>query len=438
MSTNYQVTTALPPTVGSGAVGPYLIPPSGAQGVSTQPLVIWVTQVCAANVTTSTPGITTTAPAPTQPDFALSFQTAQGAGGPPMFAVVTVQPTNLYTDSRAALQASFTAFRQQVESLELQSTPALIPGGARLLLARVAAALPLRYDEILFYAYGLDPARQCIDLQPGMQLRVENGGYQYVDGPGGAGYGLNAYVSQGVNRFAVAQQPDGLLAFDSFTARFAPGYTLNPAPGCPMAAVNNDAAAGLLDLQLAANARRHLRLIYPSVFNASGSVDNVGTSSQTSAILLGADTYADIEAATGDVIDGNYGCGKAAAGDNPIVSIQFAGRTVAVPEIMVLLRNQPAWLPVGATLRNVVQQVADPAPGQMFDSSGTISFFGAKVWRWFQPTAAATPMGSTNVYGQAGFSFSQTALIGPYGDQWDLPLLKGDSVWWLSPTPAGY
>ena len=430
MSTNYQVTTALPPTVGAGSVGPYLIPPASTPAQSTRPLVIWVSQVCAPGVTTSTPGITTTQPAPVQPDFSLSFSQTQG-GGQGMFAVVTVQPGNLYTDSRAALQTSFVAFRQQVESLELQTTPALAPGCARILLARVAAALPLRYDEILFYYYGLDPARQCLDLQPGMQLRIENGGYQYVDGPGGAGYALNAYVTQGINRFTVSRQPTGVLALDPFTARFAPGYTLNPAPGCPMQ------AAGLLDLQVGANARRHLRIVYPSVFAGAGSVDNVGTANQTSSILLGADTFTDLEAATQDILNGNLGCGTATPGNNPIVSLQFTGRTVAVPEITVLLRNVVTFLPVGTTLRGVIQQVADPATGQFLDTSGNITQLGAFMWRWFQATDPNVAQ-NTNVYGQAGFTFAQQPMVGPYGDQWDLPLIKGDSVWWKSPTPSGY
>jgi len=430
VSTSYQITTSLPPAVGAGAVGPYLIPPSSVAQAASKPLVIWVSQVCAPGTTASTQGISTTQPQPVQPDFSLSFQPTQGAGQG-IFAVVTVQPGNLYTDSRAALQASWVLFRQQVESLELQATPALIAGGARLLLARVAAALPLRYDEILFYVYGLDPARQCLDLQPGMQLRIENGGYQYCDGPGGPGYGLNAYVSQGVNRFTLSQQPTGLLAFDPFTARFAPGYTLNPAPTCPMP------AAGLLDLQVSANARRHLRLVYPSVFAAAGSIDNVGTSNQTSSILLGADTFTDLEAATNAIVGGDSGCGTAAPGNNPVVSIQFTGRTVAVPEITVLLRNVVTFLPVGTTLRGVIQQIADPAPSQFLDTSGQVSQLGAFLWRWFQATDPNTAQ-NTNVYGQNGFSFPQAGLVGPYGDQWDLPLLKGDSVWWKSPTPPSY
>jgi hypothetical protein len=432
VSTSYQITTSLPPAVGAGAVGPYLVPPSSAAGVAGQPLAVWIAQVCAPATTILTTGVTATAPAPTQGDFTLSFKTYPGPIQS-VFAVVTVQPTNLYTDSRQALQASFVAFRQQVEALELQASPALIAGGARLLLARVAAALPLRYDEILFYHYGLDPARQCIDLQPGMQLRIENGGYQYCDGPGGPGYALNSYVALGVSRLAITQHANGTLGFDPFTARFSPGYTLSPPPTCPLP------SAGLLDLQVAGNARRHLRLLYPATFEAAGSVDNAGTLGQTSCILLGADTYADLEAATADIVGNpggaNWGCGTAASGDNPVVSMVLTGRSVAVPEMAVMLRNSLTFVPVGATLRNMIQQVADPGPTQFLDNTGQASRLNAALWRWFVPTDPPSGM-TTNVYDLAAFSFlSTTAAPSPYGDQWDLPLLKGDNLWWHEIQP---
>jgi len=69
------------------------------------------------------------------------------------------------------------------------------------MLARVASGIPLRIDEILFYHYGLNPTQQnpqqYIDLQPGMTLRAEWGGYQYCDAPGGPGNALNGYVGYG-------------------------------------------------------------------------------------------------------------------------------------------------------------------------------------------------------------------------------------------------
>lgn len=427
MSTPFKITTALPPTVGPGAVGPYLVPPQSNPFTASQPLVIWVSQVCAPATTASTPGVTATQPAPTQGDFTLTFAPTQGAA-PGLFAVVTVQPTNLYTDSRAALQASFVKFRQQVEALELQN--ALIVGGARLLLARVASALPLRFDEILFYHYGLDPARQCIDLQPGMQLRVEYGGYQYCDGPGGPGFALNAYTGQGVSRFAITQLADGTLSFDPFTARFAPGYALNPPIGCPLP------TAGLIDLQAAGNARRHLRLVYPPVFAGAGSVDNAGASSQTSCILLGADTFTDLEAATADILNGNLGCGTATSGDNPVVSAVFTGRTIATPEMAVFLRNALVYVPVGTTMRGVMQVIADPAPAQVYDPNNQVTLLYGYLWRWFQTTDPSI-MPNTNNYGQVTFSFPTPPLApAPCGDQWDLPLLKGDSVGWhVAQTP---
>jgi hypothetical protein len=419
--------------------GPYLLPPNPpAPGGN---LVLSIVGLCASTTTTTTPGI----PTGTNPDFSLVFKQAtdKSIG---IYAEVTVLPTNVFTNSRNALQTSFISFQQQVEALEVTSK-ALVPGGARLLLARVASGLPLRIDEILFYHYGLNPtqqnAQQYIDLQPGMAVRAEWGGYQYCDAPGGPGNALNSYVGYGASRFMVSQTVNGLLTFDPFVRRL--NYTLNPPVACPLV------AGGLLDVvaafqqspssqppvQASGNARRHLRLVYPTQFAGSGTINNVAT--PPTCVLLGADTFVDLTAATNDVLNpaGSSGCITPTAGNNPITSISFNGRAIFIPEITVLVRGAAMSVPVGTTVRNVMQQFVDPALGQF--NAGT-SELVPQMYRYMQgmvppffPSTAPkpnAPYGIANVVFNTLSTLGPAMLQGPYGDQWDLPLLKGDSLTW--------
>lgn len=423
--------------------GPYLVPPYPPAPGGT--LVLSIVGLCASSTTPTTPGI----PSSANPDFSLVFKQAadRNIG---VYAEVTVPPTHVFTDSRNTLQTSFTQFQQQVEALEVTSK-ALVPGGARLLLARVASGLPLRIDEILFYHYGLNPtqqnAQQYIDLHPGMTLRADWGGYQYCDAPGGPANALNSYVGYGTTRFMVSQTVNGLLTFDPFVRRL--NYTLNPPVACPLV------AGGLLDVvaafqqsassqppvQAPGNARRHLRLVYPTQFAGSGTINNAAT--PPSCVLLGADTFVDLTAATNDVLNptGANGCITPTSGNNPIVSISFNGRAIFIPEITVLVRGAPMSVPVGTTVRNIMQQFVDPALVQF---NGISSELIPKMYRYMQgmvPPLFPTADPKTNApYGTANVVFMSLGTLGPaminllqgpYGDQWDMPLLKGDSITWI-------
>ena len=83
-----------------------------------------------------------------------------------------------------------------------------------------------------------------------------------------------------------------------------------------------------------------------------------------------------------------------------------------MPEITVLMRNVVTFMPVGTTLRNAIQQVADPAIGQFLDTSGSITQLGAFMWRWFQFTDPNTAP-NTNLYSQANFSFNSSPWSAP-------------------------
>jgi hypothetical protein len=420
--TNYWTSVSFPPGATGAPVGPYLIPPS-LPTTYTAPLDIWVAALCAPDTTATTPGIPTST---NQPAFSLTFEKSQVANDPSMFAKVSVVATFVYSADptiRAQMKASFVAFRALLESLEVPSdstTGGLIPGGAALVANRIATNMPLRFDETLGYLYSFDPSLQYVDLVPGMTLRAEWSGYQYCDGPNGAGYSRNSFVGSGTGRYPVTRRSDGTLALDAFLGQFTPGYALSPAATCPLY------AAGLIDLQLAANARRHLRLFFPNTVSGAGSLDNAGALTQSGSRLIGADTYADLEAATADVLAGRTGCGTGSVNNQPVVSIVFNGRVTAIPEIDIVFSGAPATVPVGTTLRNVLERIADPAPGQLYQSS--YSNLYVRMSRWTQ--LAGPPVKLTaNPYMHPTVTFDTSPpALAPLGDCFDIPLAKGDVV----------
>lgn len=427
MSTSYTIATTFPPGAPSGtAIGPYLMPPSGTAIDTTKPLVIYIGALAAANTTASTPGIVTTT---AQPAFSLSW-TPAGFTTNLYFAKISVAAAYVWsadTGTRVKLAQYFNIFRSQVEALEVTAATAaaggLIPGGTQILLNRVATNMPLRFDEILPYLYNFNALNQSFDLLPGMVLRAEWAGYQYCDAPGGQGNAYNAFVNSGTSRYVISQRPDMTLALETFLAGLIPGYTLNPAPTCPIY------AAGPLDWSVQGNARRHWRVVLPSTLSGSGNVDNQGSSANLSARILGADTFVDLDAATADVLAGNNGCSKASAGNNPIVSILFNGRVALIPELPIVLNKQAITVPLGSTVRNVIQQVADPAPYQFNGNNTIASSLGVVLQRWTQ--AADIPVSAqSNGYGPANFQFlnssQQVVPTGPLGDSYDVPLVKGD------------
>ncbi len=410
---------------GSSGVGPFLVPGGLNSGSTVNVYVVGPVVPGTPTGSISLPNVTLPAPAPTtQSTFSLGVVAANGY---PVSAVqVGVDATLAWSadpGQRATMATAFKVFRAQLEALEAAKSPALLPGASELIANRLAAALPLRFDEILTYYYGFDAVGQTIDLVPGMSLRIDWAGYQYCDGPGGTGFGLNGFTATGTSHLEIVRRPDGTLAFDGFSAQFAQGVSLQPPAGCPLL------AGGPIDLQLLGNGRRHLRLLWPASFSGAGSVDNAGTTNQLSCTLLGASTFADIEAATAATLAGQSACGTQSSGDDPIVSSSFTGRVTLVPELWIWVGGMPQRVPVGTTVRNVAQRFADPIPLQMQAGGGSPTNFKLTVQRWTQanaqPITASIP----------GFDLSLidlskgSAAVGPLGDGFDTPLVKGDNFW---------
>jgi hypothetical protein len=410
---------------GGSGVGPFLVPSGLSSGAAVTVYVVGPVSPGAPTGAVTLPAVTLPAPAPTtQSTFTLSIVAAAGQSPLPAVQIGVDKTLAWSADStqRATMATAFKVFRAQLEALEAVSSPPLLPGASDLIVNRLASALPLRFDEVLTYYYAFDPAAQTIDLLPGMSLRVDWAGYQYCDGPGGPGYGLNGFGTMGTSHLEILRRPDGTLAFDGFSAQFSQGVSLQPPAACPVL------AGGPVDLQLLGNGRRHLRLVWPTNFSGAGSVDNSGTINQLSCILLGASSFADLEAATALAVAGQSACGSQSSGADPIVSIAFTGRVTLVPEIWIWMLGTPLRVPVGTTVRNVAQRYADPIAMQMQGGGGSPTNFQLAVQRWLQfnapPMNPGTPMFSI---GPIDLSKAASAA-GPLGDGFDTPLIKGDSL----------
>lgn len=407
---------------GGSGIGPFLVPTGLTAGAAINVFVVGPVAAAAPTGNVVLPSVTLPAPLPsTQSVFTLSIVAPKAQSPLPAAQIMVDLAVAWSADpaQRATMATAFKVFRAQLDMIETSKGSSLVPGAADLIVNRLASALPLRFDEVLAYYYAFDASAQTIDLLPGMSLRVDWAGYQYCDGPGGTGYGLNGFNTTGSSHLEIMRRPDGSLAFDGYAAQFTQGVTLQPPSSCPVL------AGGPVDLQLLGNGRRYLRLIWPTSISSAGSVDNSGTTNQLSCVLLGASNIADLEAATDAVSAGQSGCGGQ---NSDIVSISFTGRVTLVPEIWVWMQGAPMRVCIGTTVRNLAQRFADPIAMQMQGGGGSPTNFQLAVQRWCQSNVP--PMNpSMPGFNIGPIDLSQAAAaVGPLGDGFDTPLIKGDNI----------
>lgn len=402
MPSTYQVLSRI--VSDSGApVGPYLIPPSFPQDRPDAPLVIDVPYVRGSAPASAACAI---ARGGDNTDFSLAWAPSNA----PSVAKVTVQPAHLYSDKpedRAALFASFNAFRVALEQMELGSQQCLAPGGADAVVRAVAASIPLRLDEVLAYHYGLARGGNVVDLAPGMRLRIDTGGYDFV-APSSA---WNGFGAAGGSTCTVARSSAQDVCFDAFLGTMATSVPL----GTPAW------IGGLADLA-ALGPRRHFRLVYPRTATGPRQTSAAPAFGRAPA-LLGADTLTDLAAATTAYFkDGT--CVTATSG-RPVVSAAFAGRTSVVPEILVKILGEWRYLPVGSTMQQLLDLYSPLFRWQL------TSVDMSQKTRLNRVTIAGL-QGNLIPFGPTAVTFSQTTqyIAQPNGgqlSQWDLPLLQGDT-----------
>ena len=410
-ASNYSLQTYIVAS-GGNPQGPYLIPPSFSPQTPLTALLINVLSVAGSGASPNSCGIS---PTGQNVDFSLQWVTLPASQQ--VYAQISVSPAHVYSDKpadRQTLLTSFIAFCAALQDMELTSKPpCLILGGSAVIANQVAGALPLRVDEILAYYYGFTPASNYIDLQPGMRLRVETGSYQFVS----AASALNAFTTQSQACYNVCRNSNQQLYLNPYLN----ALTVSITPTSPPQVGN------IVDLA-ALGSRRYFRLIYPSPMNDPTKVYGQPGLSQN-VTLLGADTPTDLANATSNYLSTKT-CSTASPGNRPIICAYFTGRTTVVPEIPVSYLRQLLYVPVGTTIQNLLDIYNVLQPDQVIPCLSSFAFYRNAA------AALNVPNGPSQSYIQQLVSFATNTVSVPIPNssgsltQWDLPLVKGDSLSW--------
>lgn len=338
---------------------------------------------------------------------------------------ITITGTNAWAcaaSARSALMSNFTDFLQNIET-QFELTGMLVPGATFRIGQQIADWIPAPLGETLFYRYSVSSGFAmgtvpCVDVRPGMRLRVETQVSQYIT----AASPLNGYVGSGRFSFLVSSVPGGgsrVVAFDPFL-----GTIRTPAinPPIPSPAV----AGGLLDLQSASAPQKYWRLFYPPSVPRSSQPGDLASNDNTT--LVGAQTLAQLNAATASYPQSSP----------PSVSTIFLGRAIAIPEIPIWLTVQTPsgnviqtvleYIPIGTTLNNLIERfTVPPLNPRQLATIPPVSTPLASVSRitFATSTSAQSPLSMATVGGISWYTQSvasvTTAML-------DLPLIAGDVV----------
>jgi hypothetical protein len=208
----------------------------------------------------------------------------------------------------------------------------------------------MTFDQMLYYYYGFNEENRWIDLQAGMRLRVDYQSYQLVHpatptaGSGYVGSGTSYYQVNSYNYTDNLNNSRRVLGFDAFLASI---------PLEPIGSLRSY-TGGILQLQQQAFRRPYYRLIYPSIYPSSDGWEGI----ERNPTLIGADTLADLQAASGQYLSNGR------ITDPNVAAFYFHGQATVIPEIAVFVQEQPVYVPVGTTIRQVLERFsAIPAAG---------------------------------------------------------------------------
>lgn len=312
---------------------------------------------------------------------------------------------NFDMDSRSLVKVDFIKFLIKLENTGLK------PGAMSFIRQSLAQFMPLTFSETLYYHYGLDGTRGCVDLQQGMRLKIDFQGYQLADPMAEVSQAyVNGYVGSGSVYYDLISYLDDelypVIGFDAFLQRLLPHTSVD---------ANQGGAGGMVDLLNACYARRYYRLLYPTSMVSSDDKGFVG--SERNVTLIGTNTLEDLEKAT-DLY-------QRPEMDSPETSVCafFRGRTVIIPEVMMYLRGRPIYVPLGTTVRQLMNRhTCIPLKDAHIPN--------LKYNRWML-RIDDTPDGKMETlfprYERINFSGGNYRAYLDGSDCFDIPLLKGDA-----------
>lgn len=326
-------------------------------------------------------------------------------------------------DSSSIRQPLSEAFLNFMLQLEQQG---LLPGRAAMVQQLLAQNMPLTFAETLYYRLGFNPASGYIDLQPGMRLRVDFQEYQAPD-PGSQAL-LNGFVGNGTSYIEVSSY---MNASGTLLSGFNPFLS---ALQSTTVAANTGGAGGAIDLLGTPYAYQYFRLFYPKSITSADSTGYVGTQENVS--LVGASTLSNLNTATQAYLTSGTCAGCSA------VQTFFRGRVTVTPEIPVFVYGVARYVPVGTTIRNLMQGFTNMP--YFAANSVQVSLQGWSYNRWLShainnPTS--TPTWNPATFGAvqllSGSGQQYTGGYQYYGDNldsFDLPVLGGDNVTFTLPS----
>ena len=245
---------------------------------------------------------------------------------------------------RTQLQTNYVNFLKAVEKPS-QTLAGATPYGISLVQAAIACALPQTFTELLYYNFGFNTSANvgagCIDLRPGMILRVVSSDY-YNTGQTQPPY-LNGFSGAHFQDYEIGSYASGqnwITGFDAFLNMLAAQGMLTVSPPTAQS-YSQSAMAAAVDLYYPQFVRPFYRLYFPSsITNPQGPGSN---STQLNFTLVSAAKYAELQSST--VNPANYN------------TAYFRGRTIVHVMIRILVNGCERVVPVGTTLGNLLEQL---------------------------------------------------------------------------------